>query len=161
MRHTIGAWRKGPGPGPLNLLCYNSGTGAEPCAGNLERIYIMGDRVLFQMVRGPSEFGPAVYCHWSGGRAPDIVRALASRMKTRTGDLDYATARLVQECIGRGDAGALGFGVWNAPARLTEKDTQGDAGIVLIDCDGFTCECLGGYLVTGPDGFPLSPPCMQ
>ena len=157
MRHTIGAWRKGPGPGPLNLLCYNSGTDTGPCVGNLERIYIMGDRVLFQMVRGPSEFGPAVYCHWSGGRAPDIVRKLAARMASRTGDIDYATARLVQECTVTDTDGALSFGVSNAKARLTAEDSHGDAGVVLIDCDTFKCQCLGGYLVTGPDGFPKHP----
>ena len=114
----------------------------------------MGDRVLFQIVRGHAEFGPVVYCHWAGYRAPEIVRKLASRMKSRTGDMDYATARLVQECTANGD-GPLSFGVSNAAARLTAEDSHGDAGVVLIDCDGFTCECLGGYLVTGPDGFPV------
>jgi hypothetical protein len=115
----------------------------------------MGDRVLFQVVRGSAEFGPVVYCHWSGERAPEIVRKLAERMEDRAGDLDYATARLLQECIAGNDGGNLSFGVSNAPARLTSEDSHGDAGVVLIDCDGFTCECLGGYLVTGPDGFPV------
>lgn len=113
----------------------------------------MGDRVLFQVVRN-KEFGPVVYCHWSGARAPKIVRKLAERMLLhRAGDLDYATARLVQECIADDD-GALGFGVSNAKARLTADDSHGDAGVVLIDCNTFKCVCLGGYLVTGPDGFP-------
>lgn len=118
----------------------------------------MGDRVLFQVVRksDTEDFGPVVYCHWSGERAPEIVKALAERMMDRTGDVSYATARLVQECVGTSD-GALGFGVWNANARLTDKDSHGDAGVVLIDCgDGFKCECIGGYLVTGADGFPVT-----
>jgi hypothetical protein len=106
------------------------------------------------MVRGAAEFGPVVYCHWSGYRAPEIARKLAARMASRPGDMDYATARLVQECTANGD-GPLGFGVSNAAARLTSEDSHGDAGIVLIDCDSFKCECLGGYLDTGADGFPV------
>ena len=116
----------------------------------------MGDRVLFQVVRTASkEFGPVVYCHWSGARAPEIVRKLAARMASRAGDIDYATARLVQECTAPDTDGALSFGVSNAKARLTADDSHGDAGVVLIDCSTFKCECLGGYLVTGPDGFPV------
>ena len=114
----------------------------------------MGDRVLFQVVRGSAEFGPVVYCHWSGERAPEIVRNLAERMADRLGDLDYATARLLQECIVGNDGGNLSFGVSNALARLTAEDSHGDAGVVLIDCNTFKCECLNGYLITDPDGFP-------
>ena len=114
----------------------------------------MGDRVLFQVVRG-KEFGSVVYCHWSGARAPEIVRKLAARMASRAGDIDYATARLVQECTAPDTDGALSFGVSNAKARLTAEDSHGDAGVVLIDTDTFKCQCLGGYLVTGPDGFPV------
>ena len=113
----------------------------------------MGDRVLLQIVQD-NEFGPVVYCHWSGARAPEIVRALAERMKQRPGDLDYASARLVQECTAADPDGALSFGISNAPARLTADDSHGDAGVVLIDCNTFKCECLGGYLRTGADGFP-------
>jgi hypothetical protein len=115
----------------------------------------MGDRVLFQVVRGAAEFGPVVYCHWAGARAPEIVRRLSARMLLhREGDIDYASARLVQECTAADPDGALSFGVSNAPARLTAEDSHGDAGVVLIDCDTFKCQCLGGYLETGADGFP-------
>ena len=116
----------------------------------------MGDRVLLQIVQA-NEFGPVVYCHWSGARAPEIVRKLSARMLLqlhREGDIDYASARLVQECTAADPDGALSFGVSNAPARLTADDSHGDAGVVLIDCNTFKCECLGGYLRTGADGFP-------
>lgn len=119
----------------------------------------MGDRVLFQIVakNRPNQFGPVVYCHWSGSLAPEIVRALAKRMEGRSDDMSYATARLVQECVGD-DGGNLSFGVWNADKKLTAEDSHGDAGVVLIDCaNGFRCECLGGYLYTGEDGFPVVP----
>jgi len=118
----------------------------------------MGDRVLFQVVSGKQSkaFGPVVYCHWSGEGAPEIVQKLAERMKGRANDIDYATARLVQECIGD-DLGSMntGFGVWNVDHRLTADDSHGDAGVVLVDCsDGFKCECLGGYLRVDDNGFP-------
>ena len=117
----------------------------------------MGDRVLFQVVNGAVNAGPVVYCHWAGYRAPEIVRKLAARMSARPGDMDYATARLVQECTAEDPDGALGFGVFNAKGRLTEKDSHGDAGIVLIDCsNGFRCECLGGYLTVDGEGMPCA-----
>lgn len=121
---------------------------------------IMGDRVLLQIVsrRQPDAFGPVVYCHWAGDRVPAIVRALAARMGGRAADIDYASARLVQECTA-GDPGNLSFGLWNATHRLTADDSHGDAGVVLIDCaDGFRCDCVGGYLVTGADGMPAVSP---
>lgn len=116
----------------------------------------MGDRVLFQVVNGSKEYGPVVYCHWAGSRAPEIVRKLAARMAGRTHDVDYATARLVQECTAGDPEGALSFGVNNSTRPLSAEDSHGDAGVVLIDCgDGFRCQCLGGYLFTGQDGFPV------
>jgi hypothetical protein len=117
----------------------------------------MGDRVLFQVVNGSGEFGPVVYCHWAGARAPEIVRKLAARMAGRSGDFDYATARLVQECTAGDPDGALSFGVWNADKQLTAEDSHGDAGVVLIDCShGFRCECLGGYLRADAEGMPCA-----
>lgn len=117
----------------------------------------MGDRVLFQVVEGSAGFGPVVYCHWSGNRASDIVRKLAARMAGRPGDMDYATARLVQECTAEDPDGAMSFGVYNTRARLTREDSHGDAGVVLIDCDnGFRCECLGGYLRVDAEGMPCA-----
>lgn len=117
----------------------------------------MGDRVLFQVISksNPSQFSPVIYCHWSGSYAPQIVRALAERMKGREGDIEYAAARLVQICT-EGDEGNLGFGIWNADSVLTEADSHGDGGVVLIDCKNFKCTCLGGYLRTGDDGFPTA-----
>lgn len=114
----------------------------------------MGDRVLFQVVSAVGNMSPVVYCHWAGYRAPHIVRALKARMVGRPGDVSYAAARLVQECVSPQPSGNTGFGLWNATTRLTEEDSHGDAGVVLINCDSWQCECFGGYLVTGDDGLP-------
>lgn len=114
----------------------------------------MGDRVLFQVVSTVGNMSPVVYCHWAGYRATHIVRALKARMVNCPGDVSYAAARLVQECVSPQPSGNTGFGLWNATTRLTEEDSHGDAGVVLINCDSWQCECFGGYLVTGDDGLP-------
>ncbi|MBU3721236.1 MAG: hypothetical protein FGM22_10935 [Burkholderiaceae bacterium] len=115
----------------------------------------MGDRVLMQCFNSHTgEVGPVLYCHNAGYRAPEIVRKLAERMIERQGDLEYNSARLVQEAIA-GQAGALSFGLSNAVAKLTDDDSPGDAGVILIDvAQRHRCECLGGYLMVGEDGFP-------
>lgn len=74
----------------------------------------MGDRVLLQCHSAKrGAFGPVVYCHWLGDHAPRIVNRLINRMRTRTGDVNYASARLVQECtLMQADPDAtLGVGV--------------------------------------------------
>lgn len=114
----------------------------------------MGDRLLMQCHNDVGDFGPVVYCHWSGPEAPEIVRAFARVMATRPDDVEYATARLLQAAI-KSDTGNTGFGVMNATKLLDAGDSHEDAGVVLIDVsNGFRCRCLGGYLRDGSDGFP-------
>lgn len=109
----------------------------------------MGDRVLMQChSKARGTFGPVVYCHWLGDHAPRIVNNLINRMRTRPGDLDYSSARLVQECtLAQADPHAtLGVGVWNSDHLLTADDSHGDAGCVLINVDDWSVTYLGGYL---------------
>lgn len=110
----------------------------------------MGDRVLMQVYSAAqAAHGPVVYCHWLGDRAPQIMQAVIRRMQGRK-DVDYTTARLVQECcLAQRDATAdayLGIGCWNAPALLTAADSHGDAGCVLLNVDNWQVTYLGGYL---------------
>jgi len=114
----------------------------------------MGERVLFQVVRG-EEFSPVIYCHWSGDEVRDICDRLRERMKGRGGDVQYTAARLVQECI-RSDCGDAHFGIWNADSVLTETDSHGDGGVVLIDVSGPQMEfkCFGGDWAAGPGDLP-------
>lgn len=114
----------------------------------------MGERVLFQVVRG-ERFSPVIYCHWSGDEVRDICSRLRERMQGRGGDVQYTAARLVQECT-NGDTGNVSFGIWNADSVLTETDTHGDGGVVLIDVSGAQMEfkCLGGYWATVPGDLP-------
>ena len=114
----------------------------------------MGDRVVMQCYsKAQNVHGPAVYGHWLGDAAPKIVAALIKRMQTRRGDVDYASARLVQEFTlaqTPDPAACLGVGVWNVDHLLTKDDSQGDAGCVLINVDDWTVQYFGGYLL--PDG---------
>jgi len=118
----------------------------------------MGDRVLMQCFSSKNNsFGPVMYCHNGGYEAPAVVRSLSERMEDRQGDLEYSSARLVQCAIGNDDYNT-GFGMWNAQALLDKDDTHGDAGVILIDVDnGHKCQCMGGYLKVGDDGFPMHP----
>ena len=108
----------------------------------------MGDRVKFQVVGSDGEFSPVIYGHWSGDTAPKICKAIKDRMIGRLGDVQYTAARLVQELVG--DAkGNTGFGIWNADAVLTEDDSDGDAGVILVhvaEGKAMRFECFGGYL---------------
>lgn len=116
----------------------------------------MGDRVLIQCFSSKSgDVGPVIYGHWSGYNSPDAVRRLAERMKDRQGDVPYSSARMVQELVGDNDD-STGFGIWNEEKKLTESGSHGDAGVILIDVDNeHRCECFGGYLAVGEDGFPV------
>jgi hypothetical protein len=104
----------------------------------------MGDRVLIQLTYG-DKFSPVLYCHNSGHRALDIVKATERRMQGRGGDLEYSFARLVQAAMGNGE-GNTGFGVWNAERVLTADDSQGDAGVVVVDIQTWKTKRMGGYL---------------
>ena len=109
----------------------------------------MGDRVLMQCHSAKSgRFGPVVYCHWLGDKAPQIVNQLINRMRLRTGDVDYSSARLVQECtLAQADPDScMGIGMWNTDHLLTAADSHGDAGCVLIDVDTWQTTYVGGYL---------------
>ncbi len=111
----------------------------------------MGNKVLMQVYNSDTnKFGPAVYGHWSGSDAKDIAQRLKVRMHNRIGDVDYSSARLVQEMINN-EPGDGGFGIFNVDKILTIADSHGDAGIVLIDCfNDHEPTFIGGYLSRDP-----------
>jgi hypothetical protein len=106
----------------------------------------MGNRVLMQCInKKTGEFGPVAYGHWSGGDVRSITERLAARMVERPDDVEYSSARLVQEMITFED-GCLGYGLWNIDHILTADDSHGDAGVVLIDVsDNHSIIHFGGY----------------
>lgn len=114
----------------------------------------MGDRVLMQCINSKTgEVGPSVYGHWCGSAAPQIANRLVERMHTRPADVQYASARLVQEMLAEvNPQGNTGIGLMNRTAPLNEHDSHGDAGCVLIDVGArpFKVRYFGGYLT--PEG---------
>lgn len=123
----------------------------------------MGDRVLFQVFKldPPTlygEFSPVIYAHWAGSDASKICEAIKIRMQGRAGDVEYTSARLIQ-IIGNGNnEGNTGIGIWNTDKLLTEEDSHGDAGVILIkvsDIHEMQFICLGGYLnIDNQTGYP-------
>ena len=108
----------------------------------------MGDRVKFQVVGSNGSFSPVIYGHWAGDRAVKVCKAIKDRMVGRLGDVEYTAARLVQELIGDDD-GNTGFGIWNADSVLTDNDSDGGAGVILVhvaEGKAMRFECFGGYL---------------
>ena len=86
------------------------------------------------------QYSPTIYLHWDG--SPDsvltMVDKLAEVMDTRTGDLDYATARLIglyHELI----EGNLSLGVYSnsGDEDLILNQNPGDNGTYFICCETF------------------------
>jgi hypothetical protein len=107
----------------------------------------MGDRVLFVCHDGGSEIAPAIYGHWCGYEALDMLAAAAPRM--RKGDVSYAAARLCGY-LHEQNKGALGLGLI-APPESIEPDTlakfsHGDAGVVAVNVNDGSWTLHGGYL---------------
>lgn len=106
----------------------------------------MGDRVIMQVVDNEDNFGPILYGHWIGGDAKEILKAIKCRMASRVGDLEYTTARLVQEMIRfSGENDNTGIGIWNADRIQNVVDSHGDAGVILLNCNTFQAQAGGGY----------------
>lgn len=91
----------------------------------------MGNRVVIQFING-ADVSPAIYGHWAGSATPDMLAELRKQMADRPSDLPYVSARALGRFID-GDKGSTGFGLWNAPKKLTASDSHGDAGVFLVD----------------------------
>jgi hypothetical protein len=91
----------------------------------------MGNRIVIQFVNG-ADVSPAIYGHWYGSHAGEALKGLRTQMADRPDSIQYVAARMLGVMIGD-DKGSTGFGLWNAPKRLTAKDSHGDAGVFLVD----------------------------
>lgn len=115
----------------------------------------MGERVIYQVISPTNrEFSPAIYSHWGGEVANAVVAALKEQMSDRSFDVEYCAARLI-ECVIRteGIEGAsTGLGIWNTQGVLTAKDSNGDAGVILINCEDWTYKTIDSYWRPSLDG---------
>jgi len=113
----------------------------------------MGDRGVIVVTTSGGEMPPCgVYVHWHGSSLPGLLPEAIKRM--RKGDVAYATARLIgylHEQI----EGPLCLGVLEPPKDLTDDSlreySQGDAGVVILNCTTGEVRAVGGYLGHRPD----------
>lgn len=114
------------------------------------------DIVMFQVHNSKTEeFGSVIYCNNDGDRARAIVLDLRKRTEKQSTDVAQVTARLLLLAAVGHSMWDLDFAVWNVDYLLTRDDSQGDAGVVLIDvANNFHTTCMGGYLMNGANGLP-------
>lgn len=104
----------------------------------------MGDRCLIQFYDG-KDFSPVVYLHRHGEQANEFLDIHDKVMQDRKGDLNYSCARFIGICHEK-IRPPLSLGIWNAHHIMTEEDSHGDAGVILVDVNTFERSYLGGYL---------------
>ena len=121
----------------------------------------MGDRVIIVCHAGPTDIAPAVYAHWAGSYAPDILVAAGEAGILREGDSCYTAARVAWAFCNRNPDSCLSVGLMPAPENL-EPDTlqgasPGDAGVILLDVRDGSLSYHEGYL-SEPDDDGDAPP---
>lgn len=105
----------------------------------------MGDRALVQLIGKDLEPSPVLYLHWDGSDVPRILAKLKARMQRLPRvDVEYSFARLVQIALD-GDEGSTGCGVWNSKGILTTDQSQGDAGVFVVDVGTWVVYHGAGY----------------
>lgn len=122
----------------------------------------MGNRALIQF-KGKDGFGlkevsPVVYMHYGGedDKAKNLIKEVKRLMvgdhlregQKRNGDLEYTCARFiglahVDDHKDMPDNNCS-IGVWNWDTLLKEKDSNGDAGIFIVDVDTWEVTNIGG-----------------
>ena len=104
---------------------------------------------------------PTIYLHWHGDAVPTWLDQLKDRMNGRFSDAQYAAARFVGICHAYID-GNLSLGIMSndlsqadvhSPARM-ERESPGNAGMLVVDTTDFTWKAYGGYLaeISHPPG---------
>lgn len=121
----------------------------------------MGDRVLIVATDG-AEISPAIYGHWFGYDAPQILAEAGERGIVRKGDVSYAAARICGHFHEK-SVSTTGLGILPAPDDLEDetltKFSHGDAGVIILNVEDGTLRYVGGYLARreeGEDPLPAS-----
>jgi len=109
----------------------------------------MGDRCLVVVTDG-TEISPAIYTHWAGYQAPDILVKAGADGLIRKDDVSYASARICgafHEALK--DSGALSLGLIAPPSALDSdtlrKFSHGDAGVILVNVSDGSLGYFGSY----------------
>lgn len=103
----------------------------------------MGDRVLVQF-KNESEVSPAIYLHWGGEQAPELIKKCFEYMEGRRNNVAYTAARFTGICHEK-TTGNLSLGLLQQTTELTAQDSHGDAGCYVVDLKNETVNAFGGY----------------
>lgn len=104
----------------------------------------MGDRALVQFIDSKKQVSPVVYLHWQGSMVEDYLYELARLMKDRKDDVQYSCARFIG-IVHSHNVDSHSLGVWNQSKKLTAKDSHGDAGVFVVNCENWQVKASGGY----------------
>ena len=116
----------------------------------------MGDRAVIIMAENGVRHDVAVYLHWNGENAIELIEAALPRM--RHGDASYSTARFIGCCHNEID-GNLSLGCFAvSPEENLVDINPGDAGVIVYDCSTGVITCIGGYL-RDSGGINIGTPC--
>jgi hypothetical protein len=114
----------------------------------------MGDRCIIYVKGAPA----AVYLHWDGNRALELLRGAIPRM--RLCDECFSSARLVGH-IHTEISGNLSLGLIDPPKDFSaagmREYSHGDAGVIVYDCSTGTIVTYAGY-TDEKDWQALKPP---
>lgn len=122
----------------------------------------MGDRVSFVFkgtgrdLRGNEApyYSPAVYIHWGGSDAANLLERLREHMGTRHNDPQYTAARCAGLAHEDDNASNISLGIFNVsfkgelkPGKKTNAASPGDAGLLVVDVTGpvWTVDTFFGY----------------
>lgn len=104
----------------------------------------MGDAAVIQLFdEKRNEVSPVLRLHWHGNSAPEYIKECAKLMGGRR-ELYDAFARLVGICH-TAIEGSLSVSVWNYPVKITEEDSDSDAGCYLVNVRTWDVDAFGGY----------------
>jgi hypothetical protein len=114
------------------------------------------------MFHDGEEVGPVCYLHWSGCVVFPTIERLRTLMADRNGDVSYATARFLGLCCYR-LPGSTSIGCWNGPeslhqARISDPESHGDAGVLLVNCKDWTVHARDGYAVDQVEKYKADTP---
>jgi hypothetical protein len=114
----------------------------------------MGDRAIVQF-HNESELGPGVYLHWQGSNVGELLKKTRELMLTRSGSVEYITARFIYFACANDSGSPLSIGVFNQKNEKNIKDfinhdehnadSPGDAGYFLVNCTEWTVKYYDGY----------------
>jgi len=121
----------------------------------------MGDRALVQF-KNKDESSPVLYTHWYGDTVLEIIQDTYDEMvkeRRKPNDIEKAFMHFLANMMARGDKDCSCL--FNQHRLLTEDDSHGDAGCLVVDVsesddkNPWKIYSAGGYCEDAEDVLPL------